>query len=613
MMTHIDRRRLLAWMAAGGATATALPSWAAVSATASGAAATPPSSGPASGPPASPYMGGPVKLVTDDRGAIANAAYVAHGASLVHKLHRVTDRIYCQMGSSLANSTLVLGSQGMVVIDTGDCIQQSAAQLADFRTVTDRPLSALIYSHSHYALGARTYVPPERDGQVPIYAHKDLLQVLSRTIGDLNPFLTRRVAIQFGMFLPTTGPDSMPNFGLGKVFYELDKYTPTAGFVRPNHFLDDGQKETIDGVAFQFWHSPADTEDTLLIWMPEDRVVVNNIAWPTMFNIYTLRGETFRNPTRLLPGLDKILELKPEHLVGVHGAPISGESEVRTAVTEYRDCIQFTYDRTVCGINRGLSPDELVRFVKLPDALANGRLTGQFYGELPFYVRQIYAGLVGWFGTDTVELHPVTEAESARRWASLVGGTSRLESEARAALDRHEYSWAAELATAALRADPGSSRAKSLKAEALRAMGQVTTAANTRSWYLTQARELEGQVDTSKPPVKFANATTVKQLPAATYVNALRFRLDPDLSKAQSRSLLLTIGTQAFGLTLRNGVVLVAPNPDAAANYDARVAVSVDQWAALVARDTTATRVVADGAVVSGDNELTQAVLNAWS
>ncbi len=558
-----------------------------------------------------PYMGHPAPVVAGPRGAIANADFIAHGRSLSRRLHKVTDRIYCQLGSCLGNSTLVLGDQGMIVVDTGDCVQQSVEQLEDFRTVTERPVSALIYTHSHYALGSRTYVPVGQDDTVPIYAHKDLMQVMSRALGDLAPFLTRRVAMQFGMFLPADGPDSMPNQGLGEIFFPLDRYRPQPGFVRPNHWLDDGQSERIDGVPFQFWHHAGDTDDTLLIWMPDDGVVINNIAWPVMFNIYTLRGEMFRNPARLLPGLDRILELQPRHLVGVHGVPISGEAEVRRAVTDYRDCIQFTYDQTVRGINLGLSPDELVRFVKLPKALAEGRLTGQYYGELPFYVRQIYAGLVGWFGSDTVELHPLPEQDSAQRWCALAGGTDAVLAQAKQALSKKEYQWATELATQALRAGADTADARQLKADALRAMGQVTTAANTRSWYLTQARELEGQVDTHRLPITFVTAATVRQLPVATYVNAMRFRLNPALSDSGARCVHLSLDRSDFTLNLRNGVVVVSPGLSGVP--DTHIRMGLAQWATLVAGDIKhRAELAAAEMVVDGDRALAESVLAAW-
>ncbi|WP_298211057.1 alkyl sulfatase dimerization domain-containing protein [Acidovorax sp.] len=556
------------------------------------------------------YMGSPVELGTGSRGEVANARLIAHGKTLERALHKVTDRIYCQMGSSLGNSAMILGDSGMIVVDTGDCVEQSQEQLADFRTVTDRPVSALVYTHGHYALGSRTYVPAGQDDQVPIYGHKDMLQVMSRTVGDLAPFLTRRVAMQFGFFLPADGPDAMPNQGLGKVFFELDRYKPTSGFVRPNRLMADGEEAVIDGVRFQFWDAPADSEDTVLIWLPEHKTVINNIAWPVMFNIYTLRGEMFRNPLRLLPGLDRILALEPEHLVGVHGVPISGKEAIRQAVTEYRDCIQFTYDQVCRGINMGLSPDELVAFVQLPDALANGRLTGQFYGELPFYVRQIYTGLVGWFGTDTVELHALPRTQAHARWTELAGGVASVVTQAQAAMARREFAWAAELATAALHTEPGSTLASQLKADALRAMGQVTTAANTRSWFLTQARELEGAVDTHKLPVRFVNATMVAQMPPGTYVNALRFRLDPGLSAGGERQLALRIGATDFGLRLRNGVVVVQTG--APAQADVSVVLTSQVWGALVAGDIDADQALAQGVTLEGDAALGRAVLQAW-
>lgn len=558
-----------------------------------------------------PYMGHAVETATGKRGELANAALIAHGLPLERKLHKVTDKVYCQMGSCLGNSTLVLGEQGMIVVDTGDCVQQSAEQLEDFRQVTDRPASALIYTHSHYALGSRTYVAPEQETTLPIYGHRNLLKVMSSAVGDLAPFMTRRVAMQFGMFLPPDGPDAMPNQGLGRTFFDLDRYQPQPGFVRPNRLIDDGQCEIIDGHNFQFWHAPADTDDTLLIWMPDEGVAINNIAWPVMFNIYTLRGERFRDPTRLLPGLDRMLELKPRHLVGVHGVPISGESAIHRAVTEYRDCIQFIYDQTVRGINLGLTPDELVRFVQLPASLAQGRLTGQFYGELSFYVRQIYAGLVGWFGSDCVELHPLPEKDFAQRMCALAGGTDAVMAEARAALERKEFQWAAELATLALRSDQSSAHARQTKADAFRAMGQVTTAANTRSWYLTQARELEGLVDTRKLPIRFVSAETVRQMPAVTYVNAMRFRMDPALSIHRVCRVHLVIDTAAFTLELRNGVTLVSPLAQGAP--DASIKLDMKHWAALVAGDVhDAEQLNALAMEITGDRELAIAVLRTW-
>ena len=561
----------------------------------------------------SPYMGGPVEVATGPRGDIANASFARHAAQFERKVHAVAPGIWCHVGVCLGNSTMIEGKTGVIILDTGDCIEQSAMQKADFAAVCSKPLSALIYSHSHYAFGSRTWVPPEMDGKVPVWAHPDLTLTLSRMVGDLSPFIVKRAAVQFGMHLPSSGPDSMSHQGLGPLFYDFDKYRPTPGFVRPTNHATDGLTTEIDGVQFQFFHCWGDTDDTLLTWLPESRTVINNIAWPAMFNIYTLRGEVFRNPVELLRGLDKILELQPEHMIGVHGVPISGRDEIARAVTEYRDTIQYIYDQTIRGINAGLSPDELANTIELPASLANGRLTGQHYGELPYHVRQIYAGMVGWFGKDTAELHPVPKADEAVRVVALAGGEDKFLLATKESLDADEYAWAAQMAEWGIKnAGARTAEFRQLKANALRAMGQVTTAANTRGWYITQARELEGLCDTSKAPMSLLNPTMVKQMPPRTYVNSLRFQLSPALSANGAKTLHLhfTQPDLDFTLTFRNGVVVLKDGaPSAAA--DATLSMSFDAWAQLIGRATSGAELLASGAITAGgDLALTGALLD---
>lgn len=553
--------------------------------------------------PASPYMGGPVDVATSARGEISNQRFQQHANQFARKVHSVTKGIWCHVGACLGNSTMIEGASGMIIVDTGDCVEQSLIQKQDFRRVHDKPLSGLIYTHVHYVFGSRTWIPTELEGKVPVWAHPSLMLNMSRMASDLSPFMVRRAAIQFGMHLPNEGPDSSCHQGLGPFFYEFDKYSPTTGFVRPTHQATDGLEAQIDGVRFTFFHAWGDTDDTLLIWMPDSRTVINNIAWPAMFNICTLRGEVYRNPLELLRGLDKILELEPEHLVGVHGLPISGREEIRRCVTEYRDTIQYTYDQTLRGINAGLSPAALVQYVRLPASLANGRLIGEFYGELSYHVRQIYAGMVGWFGNDTVELHPVAPTDQARRLIELAGGEERLAAATRAALEQREYAWAAQMATWLLQGSDGREEYRRLKASALRAMGQVTTAANTRSWYLTQALELEGKVDTSKPLIHFINAAMVRQMPVRTYVNGLRFQLSPSLSEDGQKTVHLQFQCPDanFTLRLRNGVVVIVDSAPSTA-VDATIMMAFDSWARLIGGEAAGTALLSSGEIAATGN-----------
>ncbi len=544
---------------------------------------------------------------------MANPTLVEHSATFEPRVEQVADGVWTSIGHSLANATVIQGAAGRIVIDTGDCIEQAALQDADLSAHATGPLAALVYSHNHYALGAQHYVAQNED--VRILAHPRLHANLAASLSDIGPFLIRRACIQFGLFLPTSGPDAMPNHGIGPFLYDLDSYRPTVGYVAPTETVEDGAELEVDGVRLVFYDAPSDTDDTLLMWIPEKQTVVNNIVWPALFNIYTLRGSEFRNPLALLRGLDLIRELRPEHLVGVHGAPIHGQDRIYELATSYRDAIQYLYDQTVRAINAGQSPDEMAQRIRLPEHLvAANPLLRELYGEVPYAIRQIYSGLVGWFGKDTVELHPLPEQEQGRRLVDLMGGADRVKEEARLAFEAGELEWAAQLATYALHADPEDATSRAQKAETLRALGQSSTAANTRSWYLTQARELEGEVDTMRPPVKMVNVNQVLQAPPTTYLNALRYEVDPVAAGGVEEvvAFRFTDRDTVVRLHLRHSIIEVLEDNLADPTEETcALSLSFETWARCAAGETTLTAELASGtAQQSGSPEAMERVLD---
>ena len=180
----------------------------------------------------------------------------------------------------------------------------------------------------------------------------------------------------------------------------------------------------------------------------------------------------------------------------------------------------------------------------------------------------------------------------------------------RDALAKKEYAWAAQLATWLLQAGHDAAQNRQFKADALRAMGQVTTASNTRSWFLTQARELEGKADTRQLPFKLVNAAMVKQMPPLTYVNGLRFLLAPELSAQGVATIHLQFNApdSAFTLHLRNGVVRILPGVQGHA--EATLRMPFDAWARLVGREAKARDLLDSGEItLDGDRKLGLAVL----
>lgn len=167
-----------------------------------------------------------------------------------------------------------------------------------------------------------------------------------------------------------------------------------------------------------------------------------------------------------------------------------GADEVKQVLTDYRDAVQFIHDKTVEGINQGLTPDELVEYVQLPERLANKDYLQPFYGHPDWGVRTVFNGYLGWFDGNATNLFPLSPRAEAARMAKLAGGENRLLQAAQDALDAGDNQWAAQLADHLLAINSDNSQVKQIKADALTGLAQNMVNATARNYYLTVAREL---------------------------------------------------------------------------------------------------------------------------
>ncbi len=273
---------------------------------------------------------------------------------------------------------------------------------------------------------------------------------------------------QFGILLPTEGPDALVGCGLGPAFHLAEHAPYTEGFLPPTETFDEAVTTTIAGLTVEMTPAESDATDSITIWFPELSVAVNNLMWPALFNVFAIRGEEYRDPRVLLAGFDHLIGLGAEHLVGTHGPPISGADHIRSELTRSRDALQFLWDQTVRGVNLGLTHGELTEFVQLPESFGESYFQSQLYGLVEHHVRQIHTGLRGWFDGDTAQLFPVPPVERALRLIAGFGGADEVRRQVDHALDTDDVRWAVELATWLVRVEPGNSGDRARLATALR-------------------------------------------------------------------------------------------------------------------------------------------------
>ncbi|WP_166821856.1 alkyl/aryl-sulfatase [Thalassoroseus pseudoceratinae] len=403
---------------------------------------------------------------------------------------KVGENVYVAVGYSVSNVSMIVGEDGIVLVDTG-MMGKAAQKIAkEFRKITDKPVKAIIYTHSHgdHTGGAPMFLGSQRP---QIWAHKNFgSEARPWKAGGLT-YQNVRGARQAGFKLPReqrinngVAPVRYPNRG-GEVFSRGD-------VTKPNRFLE-GKRKTINvaGVELELVSAPGETLDEIYVWYPAEKVLFAGDNFYRSFpNLYAIRGTPNRSVRLWAESLGRMADHDAVALVGGHTNPILGAKEVKQVLTDYHNAVQFIHDKTVEGINKGLTPDELVEYVRLPERLANKDYLQPFYGHPDWGVRSVFNSYLGWFDGNATNLFPLPPKAEAERMVQLAGGKDKLVQAAQNALADDDNQWAAQLADHLLAIDKEDVPAKHIKADALTNLAHKMVNATARNYYLTVAREL---------------------------------------------------------------------------------------------------------------------------
>jgi len=433
---------------------------------------------------------------------------------------------------------------------------------------------------------------------MPIYANAAIEANLRRFGGEAAPRYSRGLVHQFGVLLPNDGADSVENVGLGLSFRNTLHAPYTAGYLAATHLFDAELKTTIGGLRVEMWRAPSDADDSITIWFPELKLAVNNLLWPTLFNVFALRGEAYRDPRVLIEGLDQLRGLQSEYLLGAHGPPLSDVKAIDQTLTDYRDAIQFLWDQTVRGANKGLNLEQITEFVQLPKRFDRSFYTRQFYGLVEHHVRQIYNGLFGWFDEDPAKLLPLEPGSRAQRLIAGFGGVRTVREQIDGALETLDYRWALEMANwlVQMHATPADAPAedKERLASALRAIAYCTTSANVRNWCLTRALDLSGSLDLRRFRVHVPREREVLAHDSCVFVEILRVMLEPQRAGDVNERMAWHFEDGSLaGLHLRDGVAV----PDSGESAGLSVALSLATWARVMSNKESLEMALSTGAI----------------
>ncbi len=326
-----------------------------------------------------------------------------HSRIFEKKVYKVGDNVYCAVGWGLANIIFVEGTDGVLVVDTGESTDQAGEALAELRKLTQKPIAGVVLTHHHadHVLGTSVFVKPEdaASGRVPIFAHESLIKHYVDETGLTAELQAVRSLHMYGGMLGPADRESS-NDGIGPFLGRGE-----SGFVAPNRTFAERLETTVAGIRLEMRYAPSEAESEIAVYLPDSKILLSAevIQDHTFPNLYTIRGARYRDPVAWVRSIDSLRTWDANAMVLQHGPPVIGHDEVARVLTAYRDEIQFVHDQTVRRMNQGLPPAELAEQVKLPERLATEKPWGrQYYGTVKHSVRNVYGGYEGWFHGDPV-------------------------------------------------------------------------------------------------------------------------------------------------------------------------------------------------------------------
>lgn len=493
----------------------------------------------------------------------------------------VADTVFLMAGWQLTSTLIVVGDDGLIVVDPGENDEASSAILADFRSTTgiDLPVSAVVYTHRHpdhsFGAGGMGVTQAMVDaGDVRIFAHHQFMEYLANDASVVGDILTARTAYGGATYLGQ-GPEGLVHAGLGPTFSGGD-----ISFFAPTDIVTGELEVVVSGVRMVLFEAYGDAEDEIDVYFPDLRHVHGSetIQGETFPNLYTLRGTKYRDMVRWYKGVDRLLDYakRSDSYSHSHMRSWVGNEFIVERIQNYRDAIQYVHDQSIRHMNEGATREELVDLVKLPENLRSDPWLQEFYGSVAHVVRNVYNGYLGWYSGDATELATPGFERKARLYVSAMGGRENVLLLAQEAIDNEDYGWAMEILTHAVRADRADNEARNLKATAMRAWGFDQANIYYRNFAISGAAELDGSLDRSGA-FNFASPVIIEQFDIGTILENLRVKVDAGQAAGADFRIgfNITDRDEAYGFHVRNGIAAfyesVPDNADLVLNIPSEV------------------------------------------
>ncbi|GAA1922711.1 alkyl sulfatase dimerization domain-containing protein [Microbacterium aoyamense] len=526
-------------------------------------------------------------------------------------LFEVVPGIYQVRGFDLSNITFVEGDTGVIVIDPLISEETAEAAIALYREHRgDRPVTGLIYTHSHVDhFGGAKGVTTQEDvdaGKVPVIAPDGFLEHAIAENVYAGTAMARRAGYMYGAALDRSATGGV-GAGLGQT-----TSTGTVTLIPPTDLITTtGEERTIDGVRIVFQMAPGTEAPSEMHFFFPDRkaLCMAENATHTLHNLLTLRGAVVRDPNVWAKYLSEAIETfadEADVVFASHHWPTWGIENIREFLSIQRDMYAYLHDQTLRMLNQGLTGIEIAEEFVMPPALDASWSTHGYYGSVSHNVKAIYQRYMGWYDGNPARLWALPPVDAAKKYVEFMGGADAVVEKARESFDSGDYRWTAQVLDHVVFAEPTHAAGRALLADALEQLGYGSENGTWRDVYLSGAKELrDGSFGT---PTVTSAPDILAALPPALFFDGLAIQVDGpkawDLDIAMRWVFPDT--DETFRVTLRNGVLVAVPS----GKGDVTLTATVPQAAIGALAAGSVDGAVAAGMTLDGDASVLQQVLS---
>jgi alkyl sulfatase BDS1-like metallo-beta-lactamase superfamily hydrolase len=297
----------------------------------------------------------------------------------------------------IVNAAFFETDEGIVLVDTG-MGPAGPAILEAIRSVSDKPIHTIIYTHGHVDHAYGTWAIMEAGETPQIIAH-DLLEE------------------RFNRYIRLRG-------SLAKYMSQPEEQLPRseADLVWPTRYFSDRLELEIGGETFVLQHHKGETDDQLYVWVPGRKALASADYYQGFLPNAGNGKHSQRYVEEWEVALREMAALQPEILLPAHGAAIENTDTIIENFTVLADALRYIVDHTIEGLNAGKRKDQIFGSVQLPEHLATHPSLNVQYVTPNDISKMVIKKYTGWWDDIPSHWTPATMEDQGNMIIELAGG-----------------------------------------------------------------------------------------------------------------------------------------------------------------------------------------------